>query len=60
MPFSRVDAALRREVIERAGNCCEYCLSQRRFSPDPFSVEHIIPRSRRGPTRAENLTLSCQ
>lgn len=60
MPYRRVGAALRRQVIERASHRCEYCLSQRPFSPDPFSIEHIIPRSRRGRTRSENLALACQ
>ena len=31
-------------VAKRAQNCCEYCFSQHRFSPDPFSIEHILPR----------------
>jgi len=26
----------------------------------PFSVEHIVPRSQEGPTNLENLALSCQ
>ena len=51
---------LRREVIERAQNQCEYCRSQANFCPDPFSVEHIIPVSQGGESLSENLALACQ
>jgi hypothetical protein len=47
-------------VAVRAGFCCEYCWSQLRFSPDPFSVEHIIPRVAGGTDELDNLALSCQ
>jgi hypothetical protein len=60
MPETRVPENLRREVIERASGCCEYCQSQVIFSPDPFCIEHVIPRSRGGLTAAQNLALSCQ
>lgn len=45
---------------ERAHFCCEYCLSQEAFSPDPFSNEHIIPLSLGGRSIANNLAFSCQ
>ena len=47
-------------VIERASGCCEYCLSQLRFCPDPFSVEHILPLAKGGSDALNNLALSCQ
>ncbi|MEZ4730969.1 MAG: HNH endonuclease signature motif containing protein [Caldilineaceae bacterium] len=47
-------------VIARAGGCCEYCLSQLHFSPDPFSVEHILPVAKGGSEDLNNLALSCQ
>ena len=47
-------------VAQRARECCEYCQSQARFSPDPFSVEHIVPRSRGGTDADTNLAWSCQ
>ena len=53
-------AQLRRLVIERAGACCEYCLSQEEYSVQAFSVEHISPRLSGGLTVAENLAYSCQ
>src|SRR6266851_4323663 len=60
MPERRLAERARQVVIRRAGGCCEYCRSQVRFSPDPFSVEHIVPRSTGGRDEAENLALSCQ
>jgi hypothetical protein len=60
MPRAHTPRQLRRLVIERAGGCCEYCRSQARFSPQAFSVEHITPSRRGGPTRESNLALSCQ
>ena len=60
MRKSRVTAKQRRLVVERAQGCCEYCLSQVRFSTQSFSVEHIIPRDKGGKTENENLALSCQ
>lgn len=60
MPKIRVSAQLRRMVAERAGSCCEYCLSQASFSAQSLSVEHIIPYIKGGKTEPDNLALSCQ
>lgn len=60
MSSDRVSPALRQRVIDRAQGCCEYCFAQRRFSSGPFSVEHIIPRSRGGTSELGNLALACQ
>jgi HNH endonuclease len=46
-------------IAERAKFCCEYCLSQEKYSPDYFSVEHIIPRAKKGSNALENLAFSC-
>ena len=56
----RVTAEQRRRTAERAQGYCEYCRSQTRFATQPFSVEHIIPRSRGGETVLENLAFACQ
>lgn len=55
----RVPARLRQQVHTRARGVCEYCRGQAQFALQPFSVEHIAPRSRGGPTEAENLALAC-
>lgn len=60
MPKERIPVDLKRLVVQRAGNCCEYCRSQARFAPEPFSIEHITPRFAGGPTVESNLALSCQ
>jgi hypothetical protein len=56
----KVTAKQRQTVSTRAEQCCEYCYSQVEFSPQSFSVEHIIPRNKQGQTTLENLALSCQ
>jgi hypothetical protein len=60
MPEPRVPARQREEVPRRARGCCEYCLSQEPYSPDPFSVEHIIPLAKGGTHDLDNLAWSCQ
>jgi hypothetical protein len=60
MTEARIPVTLRREVWDRAGGICEYCRSQARFAMQPFSVEHVVPRSQGGQTDLGNLALSCQ
>jgi HNH endonuclease len=55
-----ISASLRQQVIRRAFGYCEYCVSQVQFSPDPFSVEHTMPRAKGGSNDWHNLALSCQ
>ena len=59
MSSSRASAAVKRQVVERARGCCEYCLTLRSFSASPFAVEHIIPEVKGGTTVVENLCLAC-
>jgi 5-methylcytosine-specific restriction endonuclease McrA len=48
-PYDKLlNARQREEVIRRAHGCCEYCLSQELYSPDSFSVEHIVPLAKGG------------
>lgn len=60
MPERPTTARERRLVEERARGRCEYCLSPAAYSPDPFALEHIVPRVRGGSHRPSNLALSCQ
>lgn len=57
---SPVTTRQKRIVAQRANYCCEYCFSQLRYSPDPFSVEHIIPSSQGGSSHLDNLAFACQ
>ena len=51
--------ALRRMVVERAGERCEYCRIQQRDSLYVHEVDHIIPVKHRGETALDNLCLAC-
>lgn len=51
--------SIKTTVINRAKNCCEYCLSQTEYSSDPFSIDHIIPRSKNGSDELDNLAWAC-
>jgi hypothetical protein len=59
MSKAYISAALRREVIERAGSCCEYCLSDTTDRAIDFAIDHVIAEKHGGPTQADNLCLSC-
>ena len=60
MRKSRISESLRNAVIERARGCCEYCMSQLRYSMQSFSIEHVVPFDKGGETVLENLALACQ
>lgn len=51
--------ALRRQVIERARQRCEYCLIHQQDSLYTHEVDHIIPEKHRGETSVNNLCLAC-
>ena len=50
---------LHRQVVERAGERCEYCLIHQQDSLYAHEVDHIIPVKHRGETNADNLCLAC-
>lgn len=50
---------LRRQVVERAGDCCEYCRLHQNLVASTHQVDHIIAEKHGGPTILENLALSC-
>lgn len=54
-----ISAQLRREVIDRAGNRCEYCHIHQDDQFFKFEIDHIIATKHGGPTSTENLCLSC-
>jgi hypothetical protein len=59
MSDTHIPVALRREVIERAGNCCEYCRLSQDDNYFTFHVDHIISEKHQGATISDNLCLSC-
>jgi len=56
---SRVAAALRRAIHERAGGACEYCLIPEALAFAAHEVDHVVAQKHGGATEAENLALSC-
>lgn len=54
-----IPADLRRFVIERANNCCEYCRIGHDDGVIDFAIDHVIAEKHGGKTNAENLCLSC-
>ncbi|MCE7947305.1 MAG: HNH endonuclease [Chloroflexi bacterium CFX4] len=59
MSRTYIAAALRREVIERAGSCCEYCRTRADDRALDFAIDHVIAEKHGGLTQADNLCLSC-
>ncbi len=54
-----ITAAQRRAVIQRAGDCCEYCRLTEIDELAPFHVDHIVPRKNNGTDDLDNLCLAC-
>lgn len=57
--MTRPTAAVRREVVRRAGNRCEYCLIHQGDAAARHQVDHVIAEKHGGATTLENLALSC-
>lgn len=58
--MSSQSAAVKQAVIQRANGLCEYCKSPADYSPQPFSIEHILPLSAGGGSELDNLAYACQ
>ncbi len=54
-----VSPTLRQSILDRAGNCCEYCLLSQDDNFLPFEVDYIIAEKHGGTTVSDNLCLSC-
>lgn len=54
-----IPAALRREVAERAGNRCEYCLLPAEVAFFPHEVDHVVAEKHGGATDIDNLAFAC-
>lgn len=50
---------LRRFVIERARDCCEYCRLPRRYTETPFQIDHVVAQKHHGETDPDNLCWAC-
>lgn len=54
-----ISASLRRQVVERADNRCEYCGLSQAGQEALFHVDHIAPVAAGGQTTLDNLALAC-
>jgi HNH endonuclease len=54
-----IPAPLRRQVIERASNQCEYCLLPASAAFFPHEVDHVVAVKHGGLTSADNLAYAC-
>jgi hypothetical protein len=54
-----IPASLRRFVIERASNRCEYCCLSQDGQAATFHIDHVIPLAEGGQTVEDNLALAC-
>lgn len=59
MSKSYISSSLRKLVVERANQQCEYCLFEERFSFSTFEIDHIIAEKHGGETDAQNLAYAC-
>ncbi|MBW4692464.1 MAG: HNH endonuclease [Lyngbya sp. HA4199-MV5] len=57
--MATIPASLRRLVIQRANDRCEYCGIAQMGQVATFHVDHIVPVVAGGETTAENLALAC-
>lgn len=59
MSLSYIPIELRRLVVERAGEHCEYCLLPVSVAFFPHEIDHVIAEKHGGVTAAENLAFTC-
>ena len=57
--MTTIPVSLRRLVIQRANNRCEYCGISQVGQVATFHIDHIIPSVAGGETREDNLALAC-
>lgn len=58
-----IPSSLRRRVMNRSKCRCEYCGRKGEDGKDPdgqsWHIDHVVPVTRGGPTRTDNLVLAC-
>lgn len=57
--MSSIPAKLRRLVIRRSGDVCEYCHLAQAGQEATFHIDHVEPVAAGGQTVADNLALAC-
>ena len=59
MAKARPGTEIRVRVRERARGLCEYCRIEEASTGHEFTLDHVAPESRGGPTTPENLAYAC-
>ena len=59
MAKARPRTEIRVRVRERARGFCEYCRIEEASTGHEFTLDHVSPESRGGPTTPENLAYAC-
>jgi 5-methylcytosine-specific restriction endonuclease McrA len=54
-----IPASIRRLVVARANNRCEYCGLSQDEQEATFHIDHVVPVAAGGPTVEANLALAC-
>ena len=57
--MSYIPSTLRKSVIRRAENICEYCRLSQKGQEATFHIDHVFPVVSGGTTVIENLALAC-
>ena len=57
--MTHITAALRRLVVARASNHCEYCGLAQDGQVATFHIDHVMPVAAGGATSEDNLALAC-
>ena len=58
--MSGLPESTRQRVRQRAGNRCEYCLSNQDYVMGILQVDHVTPRAKAGADTEDNLCLACE
>lgn len=58
--MSSLSETLRQKVRQRAGNRCEYCLSNQDYIMGRLQIDHIQPLAKGGTDTEDNLCLACE
>ncbi len=59
MAHGAIPRPVRRQVRDRAGDCCEYCRHPASYSCAPFVCEHVLPRVLGAGSAADELAWAC-
>ena len=59
MSLTHIPAELRRIVVERAENLCEYCRLPAAVAFYPHEIDHVVAEKHGGKSEADNLAFAC-